>query len=424
MSGYNVSMRTRTVAITAALAAFALLAAPLSAQAAQTGLQQALGAQMALAGSSSSAYVVDVTSGAVVFADKAGVPRLPASVEKLYTTSTALLKLGPTATFKTSVYGAGTLRSDGTWVGNLYLRGGGDPSFGSTSFDRLAYGGGTTMQALVRDLLSVTGITAVHGAIVADESYFDSDRGTPATANRPNAYVEGQLSGLVYNRGFTDATETVFQPRPALFTAQAFAAALRADHVKVPAGDPIYAGRTPQRAQLLSATASPRLETLIDWTNTPSDNFFAETLLKDLGAQFGAGGTTAAGAAVARALLAANFGIHPRLNDGSGLSYYDHTSPQQVVALLSKMASNPVFVNSLAIAGETGTLQYEMNGTIAQGRCRGKTGTLQAVSNLAGYCTAQNGHTLAFAFLMSSIDPYTAHPIQNAMAEALAGSTA
>ncbi|MDQ6606989.1 MAG: D-alanyl-D-alanine carboxypeptidase, partial [Actinomycetota bacterium] len=101
-------------------------------------------------------------------------------------------------------------------------------------------------------------------------------------------------------------------------------------------------------------------------------------------------------------------------------SYSDHSSPLEIGRLLAKMASNPDFVNSLAVAGETGTLSGEMNGTVAQGKCRGKTGTLSAVSNLVGYCTARDGHTLAFAFLMNAVDPNAAHPIQNAMAEALA----
>ncbi len=121
--------------------------------------------------------------------------------------------------------------------------------------------------------------------------------------------------------------------------------------------------------------------------------------------------------------MASSFGVDPRFNDGSGLSYGDSTSPQQVVTLLSKMVHDATFYNSLAIAGETGTLSQEMNGTVAQGRCRGKTGTLQAVSNLVGYCTAADGHTLAFAFLMNAINPNTAHPIQDRMAEALARYT-
>ena len=59
-------------------------------------------------------------------------------------------------------------------------------------------------------------------------------------------------------------------------------------------------------------------------------------------------------------------------------------------------------------------------GTAAQGNCRGKTGTLQAVANLAGYCTAKDGHTLAFVFLMNSVDPTTGHDIEARMAVALA----
>jgi D-alanyl-D-alanine carboxypeptidase/D-alanyl-D-alanine-endopeptidase (penicillin-binding protein 4) len=162
------------------------------------------------------------------------------------------------------------------------------------------------------------------------------------------------------------------------------------------------------------------MSTIVSLTNTPSDNFYGEMLIKDLGARFGGGGTTADGANVVRAQIAQSFGIHPRLDDGSGLSYDDVTSPRDLVTLLQHMASNKSFVSSLAVAGRSGTLVDEMRGTYAQGRCRGKTGTLQAVSNLAGYCTARNGDTLAFAFLMSSINPDYAHPVQDRMALALA----
>ena len=159
---------------------------------------------------------------------------------------------------------------------------------------------------------------------------------------------------------------------------------------------------------------------LIELTNTPSDNFFAETLIKDLGARFGRGGTTADGVAVVEAHIAAAFGIHHRFNDGSGLSYDDRTSPSQVVRLLRAMAGNPFFTNSLAIAGRTGTLALEMHGTYAQGRCRGKTGTLHSVSNVVGYCHARDGDTLAYALLMNGVIPDAAHPIQDRMQVAIA----
>jgi D-alanyl-D-alanine carboxypeptidase/D-alanyl-D-alanine-endopeptidase (penicillin-binding protein 4) len=87
------------------------------------------------------------------------------------------------------------------------------------------------------------------------------------------------------------------------------------------------------------------------------------------------------------------------------------------------MASDSQFTSSLAVAGETGTLQDEMRGTYAQGRCRGKTGTLHDVSNVVGYCRAKDGHTLAFALMMNGIIPDYAHPIQNRMTVALAKYT-
>ena len=116
------------------------------------------------------------------------------------------------------------------------------------------------------------------------------------------------------------------------------------------------------------------------------------------------------------------FKIAPQLVDGSGLSRSDSTTPRQVVTLLTQMAHDPQFVDSLAVGGETGTLQDEMQGTIAQGRCRGKTGTLSDVANLAGYCTADDGHTLAFAFLMNSVaDTNYTHDLEASMAVSLAG---
>jgi D-alanyl-D-alanine carboxypeptidase/D-alanyl-D-alanine-endopeptidase (penicillin-binding protein 4) len=116
------------------------------------------------------------------------------------------------------------------------------------------------------------------------------------------------------------------------------------------------------------------------------------------------------------------FGIAPRINDGSGLSHSDYTSPRQVVSLLEQLYSNQDFFNSLAVGGETGTLRHEMLGTAAQGACRGKTGTLGDVANLAGLCRARDGHQLAFAVLASGIgDTAYAHAVEaDRMAAAIA----
>ena len=107
--------------------------------------------------------MVDLDTGQTLFSQAANTGRLPASVEKIYTTSTALLRLGPNATFTTSILGTGSRSADGVWDGNLYLRGGGDPTFGSVGFDQSWYGTGTatTMRTLIGNLLRATDITAV-----------------------------------------------------------------------------------------------------------------------------------------------------------------------------------------------------------------------------------------------------------------------
>jgi D-alanyl-D-alanine carboxypeptidase/D-alanyl-D-alanine-endopeptidase (penicillin-binding protein 4) len=74
---------------------------------------------------------------------------------------------------------------------------------------------------------------------------------------------------------------------------------------------------------------------------------------------------------------------------------------------------------SLSVAGSSGTLAERMRRTAARGRCHGKTGTLNGISNLAGYCRSRSGARTAFAFLMSGT-VWSAHPLQNKMAAALA----
>jgi len=371
-------------------------------------------------GGSNGALVVDMNTGQTLYSHNARVGRLPASNEKLYTTSTALLRFGPDATLQTTIYGVGSLAKNGTFDGNLYLHGGGDPSFGSTSFDNYYYGKNVThatMQSLVAQLV-VRGIKSINGDVYGDASYLDEAQGTAPYGFAPSFDLGSPLSALDYNRGWTDLSGDAFQANPPLYASQQLVFALRAAGVKVPMNR-AFTGKTPIGATTLATVSSPPMSTMIALTNTPSDNFFAETLIKDLGARFAGRGSTAAGAAVVRAEVAYEFGIRPRIYDGSGLSYSDSSSPLDLVTVLEKMASDRDFVRSLAIAGETGTLQDEMVGTDAQGQCRAKTGTLAAVSNLSGYCLARDGHTLVFSILQNYVNPDTEHPLQDLMAEAL-----
>jgi len=385
-----------------------------------SALQHTLDDDLNQQGGDNSALVIDETTDRTLWNYGAAIPRLPASVEKLYTTTTALLEFGANATFETRVFGVGTLSPSGAWSGTLYLKGGGDPTFGSARFDKAMYGTGATVQALVANL-KAAGVTRVSGSIVGDESYFDSKRGGPDTHYNANLETEGSLSALAYDAGFTNLLEDRLQGNPPLTATKAFAAALSAGGIKVAAGTTVRTGRTPAGATLLTSISSPPLHTLMQLTNAPSDNFFAETLLKDIGARFGRGGTTADGAAVVRSVIATRFGIHPQLDDGSGLSRYDRTNPEQVVLLLREMQSNPSFWKSLAVAGVSGTMQDEMLHTRGANNCRGKTGTLHDVANLVGYCTAANGDKLVFAFMMNGLTDSTAgHQLEDLAGEALA----
>jgi len=95
-------------------------------------------------------YVYDVTTGKTLFALRERVPRSPASVEKLYTTSTALLRYGADATLTSTLLGSGTQQPGGVLQGDLYLRGAGDPTFGSAAFVHRSYGEGATVEALAK----------------------------------------------------------------------------------------------------------------------------------------------------------------------------------------------------------------------------------------------------------------------------------
>ena len=412
--------RTGLLALLGACLLCACLLAPAAASAAGgslSGLQADLSHQLALAGPADGAYVYDLTTKQALFSERASTLRPPASVEKLYTATTALERMGATARLSTTVYGSGKLAPGGVWEGNLYLRGGGDPTFGSSAFIHSHYDGiGASVSTLVTQLVRTDGIHRVTGSIYGDESWFDSLRGEPSSNYAPDPFLEGTLSGLAFNRGESGSTSLLVPHAPAAYAAHELLADLKSDGASI-AGHSA-AATTPAGATQLAQVQSPTVTQLLGLMLPPSDNFFAETLVKDLGALYGGAGTTSAGAAVVRSTAGSVLGIHPQVVDGSGLSEADKTSPYQVADLLVELAATPigpVLRDSMAVAGETGTLSERMRNTGAAGRCQGKTGTLTGVSNLVGYCNAADGHTLVFAIFTDGIPTETAHVFQDHM---------
>ena len=375
--------------------------------AAEADLRSSLIRQMRQAGSSSGAFVTNLSTGERVFAWRARTPRILASNTKLFTSAAALARFGTEGTLGTEVLGAGTLDADGIWRGDLYLRGGGDPSFGSSALAQLA------------GLLEDVGIERVTGRVYGDESRHDSLRGGPDSGYGVSIWV-GPLSALSFNEG---RASSGFQVDPPTFAAARLDGALEARGIPVRLRP--RAAAAPEDSEVLASVDSPPMETLVQLMNKPSDNFFAEILAKDLAMQAGGQGTTPAGARLA-AGFARRLGARARLVDGSGLSRGNRASPYRVARLLAAMSRRDeydAFVDSLPIAGRDGTLKKRMRRTPARDRCRGKTGTLSNVSSLSGYCEALSGDTYAYSILMNRVYTPGAQALQDRMLQAIAAES-
>jgi D-alanyl-D-alanine carboxypeptidase/D-alanyl-D-alanine-endopeptidase (penicillin-binding protein 4) len=362
------------------------------------------------------AVVYDLSTHQLLYERDGGVSRPPASVEKLYTSLAVLTRLGPSADLITAVLGAGHLGPRGVWHGNLYLRGGGDPTFGDGSFNQAWNDGyGPTASQLAAQLVS-RGIHRVTGAVVGDPSVFDASPGGPSSGFAPDIPdLGGELAGLTYDHGSTAGALS-----PGAFAARELVLTLRRMHIRARARP--TTGAVPPGARQLAAVSSPPVLTLLKLMNVRSDDFFAEMLTKQLGARFGGGGSTAAGARVISSVLAHD-GLHPVIVDGSGLSRSDRSSPRQIVSLLRSLWSTTVgreLDSSLPAVGVSGTAARIGTSTPARGRCIAKTGTLTDVTNLAGYCHSVGGHELAFALFLDGPSNDRARGLMSRMVEAIA----
>jgi D-alanyl-D-alanine carboxypeptidase/D-alanyl-D-alanine-endopeptidase (penicillin-binding protein 4) len=379
-------------------------------------LQATLAGALNKGGPQTGALVYDLTAKQTLFSVRANVGLPPASVEKLYTTVAMLNKLGPNARLQTTVVGTGHLGPGGVWHGNLYLVGGGDPTFGDGAFNRNWEDGyGPTANQLV-DQLAHHGIKRVTGWVIGDAALFDDLRGGPATNYHPDVPdFGGQLSALAYDHGstFKKLNPGAFAAKELVLTMHGAKIGARPLNRTLPA---------PPGARQLASVESPPLNVLLKLMDVPSDDFFAEMLTKQLGVQFGAGGSITAGAQVISSVIDSS-GLHPRIVDGSGLSRSDRSSPGEVVELLKTMWNTPtgrIMSASLPVVGISGTVQNIAPHTAAQRRCIAKTGTLNYVTNLAGYCTARDGHVLAFALMIDGPGNWTAIQLFDRMLPAIA----
>ncbi len=373
-------------------------------------------------GSRTGLFVLEARTGNVVCRRAARTRRVLASNMKLFTTSAALTMFGVDQRIPTRLWRTGRL--DGSTLrGSLYLVGGGDPSLGSPAFYDTYYGGlGTNLYQLARAVRSA-GIKRVTGRLYADDSLFDRLRGVADSGYATSPYI-GPLSALSFNAGYAGPTPARFASDPAKLAAAKMAQSLRRAGVAIPREIALRNLPRTGSPKALGSVLSERMSVLVNATNVYSNNFFAEMLIKRLGAAFRRSGTTSSGAAVVEG-FARRHGSGVHAVDGSGLTATNRASPAEVGRLLAAMRrepSGPRFAGSLALAGREGTVEDRMRGTPAEGRCRTKTGTIIGVSALSGYCFNRSGKRMVFSILMNGVrDTDRARLSQDRIAALIAG---
>ncbi|MCB0406327.1 MAG: D-alanyl-D-alanine carboxypeptidase/D-alanyl-D-alanine-endopeptidase [Bdellovibrionales bacterium] len=407
--------------------------------------------------------IQSLNTGEILFSHDAEERLIPASVNKILTAYTALKILSPASTFKTEIYAVQPV-IDGVLSGDLYIKGGGDPSLVSER-----------MWMLVNELLR-SGIKRINGDIIGDSTFFDKER-TPESRpdylkdqaynapigalsfnfNTTTIYVQpgsrANVPPTVYADPENDYIDIVNQAKTTSKGSRYTMAVSRIKHVKGDLGDTVllrgkipmdhkevryyrnianptlYAchmfqqflsrrgvtvvgnireGAVPRTARQLLAFESLPMWHLIWGMNKFSNNFVADQIMKKVGAEvFGPPGSLAKGLqAMERELtkIGVPAGTY-KIADGSGLTRQSHISAQQLMSVLVAASKDfslaPEFIASLGIAGQDGTIRRRFLNSNAENILRAKTGSLDGVASLAGYTPSADGEMLAFVVLLN-----------------------
>jgi D-alanyl-D-alanine carboxypeptidase/D-alanyl-D-alanine-endopeptidase (penicillin-binding protein 4) len=407
-----------------------------------------------------------------VVAVNADRPLVLASTTKVFTSAAALDRLGPDYVFRTRLFRDAPIGPDGFLPGPLIVVGGGDPALSGRLYDEdplavfrpwaesLAQRGLKTVRdGLLLDVSFFDDVT-VHPdwpteqeqkwyqAPVSALSYNDNVVFVRASGGvRPGApallgfYPAGPPLLSLISRVVTDWrnrtwvgvrrnagsstvvaagrvgrrrtwTGDVTVPDPPLYFAAGFTQVLREAGITVaapptkltqaPAGPDAFPNRV-----LLHTHETPIVPVLAV-CNKRSQSFFAEQILKTIGAERRGKGSWDNGRAEVADFLR-SLGLEPsryELADGSGRSRNNRASASAYLDFLQALATKwnrfETFRPTLAISGEPdGTLRHRMAGDITRGKVFAKTGNISGVVTLCGYVTAQSGQTYAFSILIN-----------------------
>ena len=310
-----------------------------------------------------------------------GVPRVPASNQKLVSTAFALDRLGPDFRLKTQLL----RHADGS----LEIVGEGDPDLSIAEIQKFAMvalgqGGSRTptslaaapVQLMVREEPPQRWWPADWDP--ADRSYA---YGAPITrlaltsnalhmaVMDPAARLQRILNSTIRQQGGQIRLQMVDQ--------QTREAAL---------------ARSDEASVVLHSEDSAPMHALLSLANTESHNFTAEVLMREAA---DAWDVNRASLATTRWMQAQGLPMTGlRVRDGSGLSRGNRLTSRSLSVLLWRMAQHPLaayYQASMAIAGQRGTLRNYFRGTSLQGRFWGKTGTLTGVRSISGILETSDG---------------------------------
>lgn len=427
-----------------------------------------------------SVLVQNLTTGEVIDSYREDKVVPPASVMKLLTTAACLETMGPGFRFPTILEYTGTI-DGGVLHGDLYIRGGCDPSLG--------WKGRTAFLNQWVKAVKAAGITRIDGAVIADMTMLDGEAQNPAwlCEDAGNYYAPGIfalnyygntmnivlksgepgsvatvvgtepqvddivfinrvrcdkiqydgafVSGIPYSReryltGAVPSNLGTFGvkgdlPNPGLLLARHLTSRLREAGVAVKRDAnylPDYNPLTPPRRELYIHYSEP-LSEIIKETNVNSNNLYAEALFRYLGTRYTLPGTIHNSQDLLRDYwrrrgVAVQNAI---IKDGCGLAPQDAVSAKAFVQLLTVMRNSPnadYWMASLPVSGKTGTLTSLCPGTPLEGRIHAKSGTIAGTKNFAGYIDMPNGDTWVFAILINSA-PGKARNIQHVIQQYL-----
>jgi len=446
-------------------------------------LPQEINRQIAKSGISKrdiSIYIKEAgKNGKVVASLNAHKTRTPASVIKVLTTYSALLKFGFNYRIQTKFYTKGKI-SGGVLHGDLFVKGYGDPTLGNDDL------------AKISSYIRAEGINTINGNIVIDRSFFkvgnrnnsgfDQHLYSPYNAmpdammfnervstvsvtpkrnavhkktvdgsykvvnklQRVNKPCKGRyswpsvkidntqaipsfiLKGKISKRcGKREIKKVITKPYNSFY--YALKEQLRKDGVKV--GGTMKLQVVPKDAKELFSYNSDSLETIISKTSKKSNNLYARHLLLYLGAKlYGAPATLKKGRDAITTILrhkgALGDGVL-RIDNGSGLSRVSKMNAQ----LLAEMFDDAYdrygqrWMDTLSIAGVDGTIKRRFRHTAVKKRAWMKTGTLKRVKNIGGYVKNKAGkYYTAVILINSSKARYRGAKLQNEILKWLVGS--